>query len=74
LQHPQIEVEYLDTLQDITDDDMMVAGDLTDERRFGQRSDMLPWFWWIGNMDGSDGPQMQECTLDYLNPSAPSVT
>ena len=67
LQHLQIEAEYLDTLKDITDDDMKVAGDLTDERRFGQRSDTLPWFWRIGNEDGSDGPRMQECTSDYLN-------
>jgi hypothetical protein len=66
LQHLQIEAEYLDTLQDITDDDMKVAGDLTDERRFGQRSDTLPWFWRIGNADGSDGPRMEECTSDYI--------
>jgi len=67
LQRLHIEAEYLDTLQDITDDDMKVAGDLTDERRFGQRSDTLPWFWRIGNADGSDGPRMQECTSDYFN-------
>ena len=67
LQRLHIEAEYLDTLQDITDDDMKVAGDLTDERRFGQRSDTLPWFWRIGNVDGSDGPRMQECMSDYLN-------
>jgi hypothetical protein len=46
---------------------MKVAGDLTDERRFGQRSDTLPWFGRIGNADGSDGPRMQECTSDYFN-------
>jgi hypothetical protein len=67
LQRLHIEAEYLDTLQDITDDDMKVAGDLTDERRFGQRSDTLPWFWRIGNADESDGPRMQECTSDYFN-------
>lgn len=62
----------MSTLHDITDDDMKVAGDLTDERRFGQRSDTLPWFWRIGNADcsdGSDSPRMQECTSDYILPS-----
>src|ERR1700679_1513036 len=69
LQRLDIDPEYMGTLHDITDDDMKVAGDLTDERRFGQRSDTLPWFWRIGNADhpdGSDGPRMQECTSDYL--------
>jgi hypothetical protein len=66
LQRLHIEPEYVDTLQDITDDDMKVSGDLTDERRFGQRSDTLPWFWRIGNVDSSDGPQMDECKSDYF--------
>ena len=72
LRRLQIDPEYMSTLHDITDDDMKVAGDLTDERRFGQRSDTLPWFWRIGNADcsdGSDSPRMQECTSDYILPS-----
>jgi len=36
LQRLLIDPEYLDTLRDITDDDLKVAGDLTNERRFGQ--------------------------------------
>jgi hypothetical protein len=53
--------EYLVTLKDITDDDLKVVGDITDERRFGQRSDALPWFWRIGDINNSSGPRMQEC-------------
>jgi hypothetical protein len=56
LQHLQIEPEYLATLHDVTEDDMKVAGDLTDEGRFNQRSDTLAWFWRIRQMDNSDGP------------------
>ena len=61
LQRLQVKLEYLATLHDITEDDMKVAGDLTDEGRFNQRSDTLPWFWRIGHANDSDGPRMQEC-------------
>jgi hypothetical protein len=61
LQRLDIDLEYLATLYDITDNDLNVAGDLTDERRFGQRADTLPWFWLIGELVGSGGPRMQEC-------------
>src|SRR5258708_3971712 len=64
LQCLQIEPEYLAMLHDITEDDMKVAGDLTDEGRFNQRSDTLPWFWQIGHVNDSDGPRMQECMSD----------
>jgi hypothetical protein len=54
------------TLRDITDDDLKVAGDLTDERRVGQRSDALPWFWRFGDAVESGSPRMQECMCsDY---------
>jgi len=57
-----IDPNYLATLHNITDDDLKVAGDLTDERRFGQRSDTLPWFWRFGEtIHDSSGPGMQEC-------------
>ena len=62
LQRLDFDPEYLVTLLDITDDDLTVAGDLTDEGRFGQRSDTLPWFWRIGDTVDSSGPRMQECT------------
>ena len=62
LQRLSIDPEYVATLHDITDDDLKVAGDLTDERRFGQRSDTLPWFWRFGDAVDSGGLRMQECT------------
>ena len=62
LQRLNIDPEYLETLRDITDDELKVAGDITDDQRFGQRSDALPWFWRIGEPVGSSGPRMQECT------------
>ncbi|KAI0245541.1 hypothetical protein BJV78DRAFT_1137879, partial [Lactifluus subvellereus] len=46
--------------KDITDDDLKVVGDITDERRFRQRSDALPWFWRIRDINNSSGPWMQE--------------
>ena len=61
LQHLPIDPEFLATLQEITDEDLKLAGDITDKRRFGQRSDALPWFWRIGDINTSNGPQMQEC-------------
>ena len=45
LQSLSADEEYLHSLWDITDDDLKVSSDLTDERRFGQCSDVLPWFW-----------------------------
>ncbi|KIM91744.1 hypothetical protein PILCRDRAFT_850 [Piloderma croceum F 1598] len=65
LQCLSIDPEYVATLHDITDDDLKVAGDLTDERRFGQRSDALPWFWRFGDAVDSGGLRMQECTYSY---------
>lgn len=56
--------EYLATLREITDDDLKVSGDLTDERRIGQRNDALAWFWRVdGGLDPSemDAPRMREC-------------
>ena len=50
-----IDLEYLKTLHDITEDDLKVSGDLTDKRQFGQWSDALPWFWMIGEPVGTTG-------------------
>src|SRR5882757_8357391 len=61
LQHLDVDPEYVATLRDITDDDLRVAGDLTDERRFGQRSDTLPWFWRFGEPVDCNNPRMEEC-------------
>lgn len=62
LERLQMDTEYLNTLEDITDEQLKVSGDLTDERRFGQRSDALPWFWRFGGLMESGGPRMEECT------------
>jgi hypothetical protein len=72
LQRLGTDPDYLATLRNITDDDLKVAGDLTDERRFGQRSDALPWFWRVGDVDNSSGPRMQECA--YATPSRIRLT
>jgi hypothetical protein len=60
-----VEPEYLSTLHDITEEDMKVSGDITEENRFGQRSDTLPWFWrQTGDYesDADSEPRMEECT------------
>ena len=64
LRRLDIDPEYLETLRDITEDDMKMAGDITEEHRVGQRSDTLAWFWRHGaNREGDDmsGPHMHEC-------------
>jgi hypothetical protein len=53
-----IDQEYVATLHDIMDDDLKVARDLTDERRVGQRSDALPWFWRFGDEIDTGSPWM----------------
>ena len=55
LLHLSIDPEYLATLHNITDDNLKVARDLTDERRVGQRSDTLPWFWRSGGTVDAGG-------------------
>jgi hypothetical protein len=60
-----VEPQYLSTLQDITDEDLKMSGDIVEENRFGQRSDTLPWFWrQHGDCEFSidSGPRMEECT------------
>ena len=52
LQSLSADEEYLCSLQDITDDNLKVSGNLTDERWFGQHSDVLPWFWGFGPEGG----------------------
>jgi len=66
LQCLDLDPEYQGTLRDITDDDLKVSGDITDERRFGQRSDTLPWFWRVGDRSDPSGPRMQECVYFRL--------
>ena len=72
LQCLSIDPEYCTTLQDITDDDLKVAGDLTDEQRYGQWSDSLPWFWCIKYENNTSSPQMLECAYSSLNKCCPT--
>jgi hypothetical protein len=67
LQRLPIDHKYSKTLHPITDDDLKVAGDLTDEARFGQQSDTLPWFWRVGEAVCDSGPQMEECKKHDLS-------
>ena len=56
-----IDSKYLQTLCEITDEDLKVAGDLTDEQRFRQRSDTFPRFWRVGEGVNTNSARMQEC-------------
>lgn len=56
--------EFLATLHDITEQDMKMSGDVTEENRYGQRSDTLAWFWRLDDgLSGEDNlsPRMKEC-------------
>ena len=72
LQHLSVDPEYCATLQDITDDDLKVAGDLMDKQRYGQQLDSLPWFWCIGYENNTSSLQMQECRYSSLNKCCPT--
>ena len=71
LQRLPVKPEYLKTLQDITEADMKMYGDVTEEHRFGQRSDTLAWFWRQNGQPESDdesSPHMQECRHNLSYP------
>ena len=61
MQQLNIDTDYVEMLCEITDNDLKVASNITNEQRFGQRSDALPWFWGIGEPVDSSGPRMKEC-------------
>lgn len=66
--------DYLATLHDITEQDMKMSGDVTEENRFGQRSETLAWFWRLSEgLSGEDqsSPRMRECRL---KPSLTSIS
>jgi len=64
-----IDRNYLSILQDITPEDMKMAGDVTEENRVGQRSSMLAWFWRLGSDSAIDevkvNPRTKECECIY---------
>ncbi len=67
LQHLCIFPEYLSTLHDITEHDMKVSSDLTEENRYGHRSDTMAWFWRMDDglsAEAEFSPRMRECMLD----------
>jgi hypothetical protein len=70
LQCLNIDLGYQATLHNITDHELKVTGDITDEWRFGQRTDTLPWFWRVGHGTDPNGPQMQECVYIHLHSCA----
>jgi hypothetical protein len=54
--------EILQNYQPIKLDELKVSKDITEENRFGQGSDILPWFWRIGgNQSGPTGIWNDEC-------------
>ena len=71
LQQLDIDSDYMETLHNITNDDLNVMGGITKENRFGQCSDAIPWFWQIGEPVGSSGPQMQEYKWQSILVSIP---
>jgi hypothetical protein len=59
-----VDQDYLDTLKDITEADMKMSGDVTEENRFGQRSDTLAWFWRQGGeFDADAAPSVRMWAL-----------
>jgi hypothetical protein len=54
LQKLNLFTEELGELQDITDQDMKVPGDLTEEARYNQSRDKLPWFWVLRTEDSGE--------------------
>jgi hypothetical protein len=60
--------DFLATLQDITEGDMKMSGDVTEENRYGQRSDTLAWFWRLDDGlsgEGNLSPRMRECMYQF---------
>ena len=55
---------FLATLHDISEQDMKMSRDITEENRYGQRSDTLAWFWRLDDgLSNEDtlSPHMKEC-------------
>lgn len=71
LQRLSADSDYLSTLQDITDADMKVSSDVTEENRYGQRSDTLAWFWRMDDglsNEAESSPRMRECMYYLFRP------
>ena len=55
----QASKDILQRYQLIKPEELGVSKDITEENRFGQSSDVLPWFWHIG--DRISAPWNEEC-------------
>jgi hypothetical protein len=56
--------DILDKYKDIKKADLKMSQDVVEENRFGQRNDILAWFWRLGPHSDTDGDEaMQECEL-----------
>jgi len=54
--------DLLRKYQEVSPGDLSIDKEVTEENRFGQGSDVLPWFWQVGGVDmGSRGDWTQEC-------------
>jgi hypothetical protein len=65
LKRLDVDREYVNSLQEITKDDMKMAGDVTEENRVGQCSSTLAWFWRLGSDPAAEeteiNPGLKEC-------------
>ena len=61
--------ETLKYYQPLTGKDLAVSKDIVEENRFGQRNDVMAWFWRVGERKGREGSDwMQECKPRCLSP------
>ena len=58
LKRLDVDREYLETLKDITREDMKMPGDVTEENQVGQHSSTLAWFWRLGEDPASEDTEM----------------
>jgi hypothetical protein len=69
LRRLSVDSEYAESLQDITKEDMKMAGDVMEENRIGQRSSTLAWFWRLGAdsalKEVDANPRLKECEQLY---------
>ena len=61
----QASEDILQKYPPIKPDELGVSKDITEENRFGQSSDVLPWFWRIGS--GISSPWNEECEYGMIS-------
>lgn len=66
--------DLLETYKIIQDSDLDVSKDITEENRFGQRNDVMAWFWRIGGQQQPSGQWMEECKLNVLGSCSETLT